>query len=160
MCQFRKVLLVEDEASLRELISATLTNQGYEIVAAETGSIAEAIFLEELPDFAIVDMMLPGSSGFQVLRLLNERSNGRVPVAMMSGNLATAHQELALMSGADVFLQKPFSLKDLIETTERLCPIEHRSGNAGSRTGQSLTAGISLCCNVVTASVDATTPYC
>src|SRR5436309_3971763 len=82
----RTVLLAEDEAILRETLAEVLTRHGYEVVAVGTGTEAIAAAADRLLDLAVIDMLLPGESGFQVTGVVKDLSAGRVPVIMMSGN--------------------------------------------------------------------------
>jgi DNA-binding response OmpR family regulator len=115
--------LVEDDESLRDAFALTLRRHGYRVVTAEDGKQAEQWLAADLPDLALVDMMIPGSSGFAVTHLIQERSDGHVPVIMMSGNTSPAHRDYAFASGADVFLPKPFALAALLDAAHRLCPL-------------------------------------
>jgi DNA-binding response OmpR family regulator len=129
--QFRTVLLVEDQADLRDLLTFALRRRGYRVVPVGDGHTAVRVLDDRLPDLAVVDMMLPGPSGFSVTELVKERSDGRVPVIMISGNTAAAHRDFALAAGADTFLPKPFALSALVQAAETLCPLP--PPGAGSR---------------------------
>jgi DNA-binding response OmpR family regulator len=118
----RTVLLAEDEALLRETLAALLAQHGYEVVAVGSGTEAVAAAADRMPDLAILDMMLPGESGFHVTRVVKDLSAGRVPVIMMSGNTSAAHRDYALASGVDSFLAKPFDPARLLELIDSLCP--------------------------------------
>ena len=119
----RTVLLVADEPDLREAASLALQRRGYRVHTAADAPAAEAALAGGLPDLLVAEMMLPGASGFQVVRLVAERSDGRVPVVMMSAAASPPHRDYAFAAGADVFLAKPFSLAELARTAEELCPM-------------------------------------
>jgi DNA-binding response OmpR family regulator len=123
MGESRTVLLVEDEIEFRDAIMFVLRRHGYAVSPAATVSEAEVRLASSLPDLLLVDMMLTGQSGFQILRLVKERSDGRVPAIMMSGYVSVAHQDYALAAGAELFLPKPFKLTQLLEATDSLCPL-------------------------------------
>lgn len=125
------ILLVEDEQPLREFLAFALERQGYHVIAVEDGVQADRWLAEQLPDLALVDMMMPGASGFLVTRLVKERSDERVPVVMMSGNTGEAHRHYAFASGADSFLQKPFTPTALLEAVHALCPLPCRAAPMG-----------------------------
>lgn len=138
----RRILLVEDDEGIREAVEYALRRQGYHVVAMEDGDQACNWLARELPDLAVVDMMMPGSSGFVVARTIKEKSGERVPVLMMSGNTTTAHRDYAYAAGADIFLRKPFLPEELIDAVVSLCPpvVESpsptpRSATSGSRVG-------------------------
>jgi DNA-binding response OmpR family regulator len=118
----RTVLLAEDEAELRDLLAATLRQHGYHVVAVDGGDAAIGRASEQTPDLVVVDMMLPGESGFRVAAVVKELSAGRVPVIMISGNTSAAHRDYAFAAGVDTFLPKPFDPDRLIEVADALCP--------------------------------------
>jgi DNA-binding response OmpR family regulator len=118
----RTILVVEDDPAVREAVSTALTRKGYTVVTADDGADAIRLVMDQPPDLAVVDMMLPGASGFQVALAVKDATDGRVPVVMVSANSSDAHQDYAFASGADRFLAKPFALGKLIETVLALCP--------------------------------------
>ena len=132
----RTVLLVEDEVDQLETMAFTLRRRGYEVVTAGDTGGAEEYLARHIPDLLVTEMMLPGRSGFQLLRLAAERWDRRVPAIMMSGNTAPAHRDYALAMGATEFLAKPFSLAELADAAETLCPLP----KAGRRPAGLLTA--------------------
>src|SRR5207244_11174699 len=97
-----------------------LQREGYEVLPATDAAEAELLLERGLPDLVVADMMLTGPSGFHVVRLVADRSEGRVPAIMISGNTSTAHRAYALASGAASFLPKPFALADLLGADHRL----------------------------------------
>jgi DNA-binding response OmpR family regulator len=121
----RTVLLVEDEPGPREAMAFALRRRGYEVVTVGDVAGAEDVLARGLPDLLVTDMMLPGRSGFQLLRLVAEGVDGRVPAIMVSTFAAAAHRDYALAAGADVFLAKPLSLAELACAAETLCPLSH-----------------------------------
>jgi DNA-binding response OmpR family regulator len=120
MAAYLTVLLVEDDPDLLDALAVILRRHGYRVVTAADGNVAADLIRQELPDVAVVDMLLPGRSGFQLTDLLRERSNGRVPVVMISGHASAAHRDFALATGVDRFLAKPFSLAKLVDTVQAL----------------------------------------
>lgn len=132
MVRSRTILLVEDEPDLCEAMAQTLHRQGYGVLACADGAEAEHLILHEMPDLVVVEMLLPGRSGFQVARLALERSDGRTPIIMTSWFASPAHRDYAHAAGAASFLRKPFALTDLADLAKQLCPLT-RPGT-GSRT--------------------------
>lgn len=118
----RTLLLVEDDPHLLNALEITLQRRGYHVESAGDGDAATALLTHKLPDIAVLDMMLPGQSGFQITQRLKEMSEGRVFVVMMSGNTSDAHRDYAHSAGVDRFLAKPFSIAKLIEAVEGVCP--------------------------------------
>lgn len=119
----RTVLLVEDEPELREAMAFGLRRRGYEVYTAADVPEADDFLARGLPDLLVADMLLPGPSGFRVVQTVRERSEGRVPVVMVSAASSPAHRDYALASGVTVFLPKPFALAELTRVAERLCPV-------------------------------------
>jgi two-component system, OmpR family, response regulator len=120
-CQ-RTVLVVEDDQSLLDALATTLRNHGYRVQGAKDGDAALALSGEQSPDIAIVDMLLPGKSGFYLTQQLKDSTEGRIIVVMISSNASTEHQDYALSTGVDRFLAKPFAAPKILEIVEELCP--------------------------------------
>lgn len=110
-----KVLVVEDEDSLRELITFNLTKAGFDVVEAENANDA-LIFIEEItPDIILLDIMMPGLKGTQFLQLLkNTPKYSSIPVIIISARSTENDIVEGLELGADDYITKPFSMKVLI----------------------------------------------
>ena len=109
------ILIVEDEPAIAELIDLTLKRNGNQTICA--GSVEEAILLIDhaLPDLALIDWMLPGASGIELIKRL--RSNKRtqsIPVIMLTAKADEADKLVGLDTGADDYVTKPFSPKELV----------------------------------------------
>lgn len=115
------VLVVEDHSELREAMESAFRQLGYTVVPAETGDAALRAVAAHDIDFAVIDMMIPGPSGFQVLRAVKEQS-GATKAVMISGHGAKAHRKYAAALGADGFLVKPFAFAELSRVAHELCP--------------------------------------
>jgi len=107
-----KMLVVDDDRDLRELIAFTLTQAGYLVVKAGDGPAALQTFEAESPDLVVLDINMPGASGFQVCESIRRRS--RVPVIMLTVRGEEEDLVRALELGADDYLTKPFSPKELV----------------------------------------------
>lgn len=128
------VLLATDEPELLDALGFALNHRGYHVVAAVTGDGALALADLQLPDIAVLDMLLPGPSGFQLATHLKERSDGVIPVVMISDHTAPAHRDYAFAAGADRFLEKWLAPTRLLEMVESLCPLPVESRRPGSGT--------------------------
>jgi two-component system phosphate regulon response regulator PhoB len=108
------ILVVEDEPAIQELVSFTCASGGFNVRRAESASAAEAAIRRELPDLVILDWMLPDRSGIELLRDLraDERTRG-VPVIMLTAKGAEADRIAGLDCGADDYVVKPFSPREL-----------------------------------------------
>jgi DNA-binding response OmpR family regulator len=107
-----KVLVADDDAELRELIAFTLGQAGYLVIKAGDGPGAVRLFAEESPDLVVLDINMPGLSGFQVCEAIRARS--RVPVMMLTVRGEEEDLVRALGLGADDYLTKPFSPRTLL----------------------------------------------
>lgn len=107
----KTILLVDDEPMIREAVSSYLERKGFRVLTAEAGGEALSLFERETVNFVILDLMLPDVSGEEVCIQLRKRS--RVPVLMLTAKTAEEDLLRGLHIGADDYLTKPFSLKEL-----------------------------------------------
>ena len=116
-----RILIVEDEPSIAELIAINLTHAGYEVERAMQTDIAQGILKDRLPSLIIMDWMLPGKSGVQFAKELraNERTRG-LPILMLTAKSEEADKVMGLDFGADDYVTKPFSPKELIARVKAL----------------------------------------
>ncbi len=113
----KKILVVDDEPTIRDVVAALLEDEGYAVVVAHTGLRALELLPLERPDLVIMDVMMPGLDGREVFRRMRENRNGHAPpVVMMS---AAVERDL-LDPNVAAFLPKPFDLTDLLDTIERV----------------------------------------
>ncbi|EGJ10597.1 MULTISPECIES: phosphate regulon transcriptional regulator PhoB [Rubrivivax] len=109
------VLVVEDESAIAELISINLRHAGYEVTVAATADQAQAAVDRVLPDLVLVDWMLPGQSGLQLARRWRAETRTReIPIIMLTARNEEADKIAGLDAGADDYLTKPFSPKELL----------------------------------------------
>jgi excisionase family DNA binding protein len=116
------VLLVDDDAQVRELVRVNLEFEGY--VVHEAGSADEGMSAIEQakPDLILLDVMMPHVDGWEMLRRIQEQYGaGAIPVVMFSGQVEAGAQ--AATSGAHAFVGKPFDLQQLIDQTKQLVPV-------------------------------------
>ena len=116
-----RILVVEDEPSIAELIAINLSHAGFEVEKAMQTDIAQGLMKERLPSLIILDWMLPGKSGVQFAKELraNEHTRG-LPILMLTAKSEEADKVLGLDSGADDYVTKPFSPKELIARVRAL----------------------------------------
>jgi two-component system, OmpR family, response regulator len=113
------LLVVEDEPSLRALLSDCLREPGYEVITAGEGREAVRLARRHAPDLIVLDVMLPDIDGFDVVRRL--RGGGdRTPVLFLTARDATADKVRGLTAGGDDYVTKPFSLEELIARVQAL----------------------------------------
>lgn len=108
----KKVLIVDDEKNICELIRLYVEKEGYKTAFAYDGEQAISVFNEEKPDIILLDVMMPKKDGWQVCREIRAKSN--VPVIMLTAKGETIDKVLGLEFGADDYIVKPFEPKELI----------------------------------------------
>jgi DNA-binding response OmpR family regulator len=113
-----KVLVVEDEPTLLETLEYNLTRQGYEVYTAADGPTALDIARRERPDAIVLDIMLPGLDGLEVCRILRREMN--VPILMLTARADEVDKVVGLEVGADDYLTKPFSMRELLARVKAL----------------------------------------
>ena len=129
----KKVLVLEDESSIRGFIVINLQRAGYEVIEAESGE--EALEkLQQNPDVrvALLDIMLPGIDGFEVCRRIRA-SNSRIGIIMLTARSQEMDKVTGLMTGADDYVTKPFSPAEL---TARVDALMRRSGGEEETAGE------------------------
>jgi phosphate regulon transcriptional regulator PhoB len=111
----KKILVVEDENDIRDLVRYHLEQEGFAVLAAEDGEVALSLARRERPALVILDLMLPGMSGMEVCRTLrsNEATAG-LPILMLTARATEADKVLGLEMGADDYVTKPFSPRELM----------------------------------------------
>lgn len=107
-----KILVVDDERNIVELVRLYMEKDGFETVCAYTGTEAISKFHEENPDLIVLDLMLPEMDGWQVCREI--RKTSQVPIIMLTAKSETFDKVLGLELGADDYMTKPFEAKELI----------------------------------------------
>jgi len=112
MKQNRCIMVVDDEQTILRLLDYTLKPAGYDVVLASDGSSALKLLKQHSPDLVILDIMMPGLNGFQVLRLMRQRSS--VPVMMLTARREAETVRDALNLGADDYVRKPFQTLELL----------------------------------------------
>jgi CheY-like chemotaxis protein len=112
-----RLLVVDDEPSIRNLLQASLSKEGYEVRVANDGFDALAQMRGALPDLILTDLKMPNMSGFELLSVVRRRFP-QVPTIAISGEFQPADEELGVL--ADAFLAKPHSPKELFATIAKL----------------------------------------
>jgi DNA-binding response OmpR family regulator len=107
----RQVLLVEDEPNIRDTLRFNLSREGYAVSEARTADEAIRSFRGAKPDIVLLDIMLPGMSGFEVCRIFRQEST--VPIIMLTAKDQELDKVLGLGVGADDYITKPFGLQEL-----------------------------------------------
>jgi two-component system phosphate regulon response regulator PhoB len=110
-----KLLIVEDETDLREVLKYNLTQSGHEVLAAEAGAEGLRLAREHHPDLVLLDLMLPDLPGTDVCRILKESPGTEaIPIMMLTARGEEVDRIVGFESGADDYLVKPFSVRELL----------------------------------------------
>jgi CheY-like chemotaxis protein len=111
-----RVLVAEDAQDVRNLIAAHLKRSGHQVLLAKDGGEAFELALEEQPDLAIVDIMMPGLNGYELTEKLRQVPQTRdLPIIVLTARAGGADKAHAYRVGADAFIQKPFGLQRLTD---------------------------------------------
>ncbi|HJZ78248.1 MAG TPA: response regulator transcription factor [Vicinamibacterales bacterium] len=108
----RRILIVEDDPALAEVVRDNLLVDGFDVTVARNGDEAIGFSRANTPDLILLDLMLPGSDGFKLCGLL--RANGRVPIIIVSARGQKADKLQGLHVGADDYVTKPFDMEELV----------------------------------------------
>jgi two-component system alkaline phosphatase synthesis response regulator PhoP len=130
----KKILIVEDDAAIKLGLHSALIDEGYEVHAASTGPNGFKIAEEHNPDLIILDVMLPGMSGYEICKKV--RDNGiKSPIIMLTAKTEENDKVLGLELGADDYVTKPFSIRELmarVKANLRRHETADKNGNSGA----------------------------
>jgi DNA-binding response OmpR family regulator len=115
------ILLVEDDVDVREMLEFTFRSNGFAVDVAVDGSQALAAIDKQRPCLVILDLIMPRMSGWQLLKELEQRNAGDVPVCVISA------LETKIPKGAVASFTKPFHVRELVEVAQRYCTHSHAS---------------------------------
>ena len=133
-----KILVVEDELTLNETLVYNLKKQGYEVESVMDGHDALAKARTSKPDLIVLDLMLPGIDGLEITRILRKES--KVPILILTAQGEEIDRVLGLELGADDYMPKPFSMRELIARVKALLRrIQLDNENVQTASGKSLT---------------------
>ncbi|GEP35872.1 DNA-binding response regulator [Nocardioides szechwanensis] len=132
-----RVLVVDDEVNIAELISMALRYEGWQVAAAHTGTKAVSTAKDFRPDAVVLDMMLPDFDGLEVLRRMRA-ADPSVPVLFLTARDAVEDRVAGLTAGGDDYVTKPFSLEEVVA---RLRALMRRAGAQQAQTSSVLTVG-------------------
>lgn len=127
----QRILIVEDEQDIADLIGFNLQRAGFEVLKAHDGLTGTDLALRERPDLIVLDLMLPGRDGYSLFRELKRDPRGAgIPVIMLTARAQTEDRIQGLEAGADDYLTKPFSPKELLLRVQAI--LKRSDGPPGS----------------------------
>ena len=130
-----KILIADDEPSLRLLVRATLSaNKSFELIEAFDGNEALSKAQKEFPDLILLDVMMPGLSGFEVCeRLKNDPKTKNIIIIMLTAKGQQSDRDWAISVGTDYFLTKPFSPIELFNLIEKILVKDNKETKAANQ---------------------------
>ena len=115
------VFIVEDDYDIAEVLRFNLEHKGYKVVWEENGENAFEKIINDIPDLLILDLALPGISGIDVCRYLkNNEKTKQLPIIILTAKIKKEDREAAVSAGADDYITKPFTLKDVLKRVDAL----------------------------------------
>ena len=108
----KKILVIEDEKSIVDILSYGLVKEGFQVISGDTGAIGLKKAMEEAPDLILLDWMLPDLNGPDVCKMLSEQCN--IPIIMLTAKANIEDKLYGLQVGADDYITKPFDLREVI----------------------------------------------
>lgn len=111
--KMKKILIIEDEPNIRELILYNLKTNGYDGIAAEDGIMGITMVHREKPNLILLDIMLPGKNGYEICKELREEGNN-TPIIMITAKTEELDKVMGLEYGADDYISKPFGIRELM----------------------------------------------
>jgi DNA-binding response OmpR family regulator len=114
-----RILIIEDEPDVQELVKTILTGNGFEVLTASSGEEGLSAAVHNKPDLILLDWVMPGLSGLEICRLLKGREETKkTPILMMSVLNRDVDKRYVFEAGADAFLVKPFSISQLLTAVD------------------------------------------
>lgn len=122
-----RVLVVEDDRSVREAVERALTFEGYDVMTARDGAEGLSLVMNEKPDVVVLDVMMPHVDGLEAARRIRARGD-RTPILMLTARETVSDRVAGLDAGADDYLVKPFALEELLARLRALLRRAHGGG--------------------------------
>ncbi len=132
-----KILIVEDDPHIRFGLSEVFQSEGYAVAACERGDVVEETMARELPDLLVLDIMLPGRNGYEICKGLRRRGV-RLPILMLTSKGQEIDKVVGLDCGADDYVTKPFSVRELVARVNALlrrCEMDRAAAGGGGTRG-------------------------
>jgi DNA-binding response OmpR family regulator len=135
----KTILVVDDKANMRKLVQEHLAEEGFRVVAAENGRNALFVARHEKPDLILLDLMMPEMGGYEFMRLYSRESD--TPIILLTAKVDESDRVLGLELGADDYVTKPFSMRELVA---RIRAVLRRMDKAAPAAQVLRSAGITL----------------
>ena len=120
----KRVIVVDDDKEIREIVTFVLKRNGFEVAVASNGQQLQQLLAEKLPDLIILDVMMPGQDGYQIFNTLrNEVQTQQIPVMIMTAHTENIYERISVDLGAAEHVTKPFHPLDLAEKVKTLLQV-------------------------------------
>lgn len=117
----KTVLIIDDAADVRKLLSFHLEKKGYNVIVEENGEQGLEKIKQELPDLVVIDLLLPGMSGEEICRYIrNNEELKKMPVIMITAQTSDVKKIIGMVIGADSYIVKPIDIKKVLNEVNRL----------------------------------------
>ncbi len=117
----KRILVVDDDKEVREILSFVLKHNGFEVALASNGSQIQHLLFQRIPDLILLDVMMPGEDGFRLCRYLRQNALTRhVPIMIMTAHSEDIYQHISKDVGASEHITKPFHPLELVEKVKAL----------------------------------------
>ena len=117
----KRILVVDDDKEVREILSFILKHNGFEVVLASNGSQIQHLLFQQVPDLILLDVMMPGEDGFRLCRYLRQNAlTHHVPIIIMTAHSEDIYQQISKDVGASEHITKPFHPLELVEKVKAL----------------------------------------
>ena len=117
----KKVLIIDDQEEIRDLVDASLHDTEFEVIKASNGRVGIEMAREDKPDIILLDIMMPDLDGFMTCQMLKQYSETKdIPVIFLTAKHTMKGRTIALMAGAHDYIMKPFSPDDLLRRLRRM----------------------------------------
>lgn len=123
-----RILVADDDEDILNLVALMLEREGYAVLRARDGAEAVDVALDAHPDLLVLDVMMPKQDGFAVIQALrDEATTEATPILLLTASVQEQHRERGLNAGADAFVRKPFSPRELLGEIRRLLDASRRA---------------------------------
>ena len=120
----KRVIVVDDDKEIREIVTFVLRRNGFEVAVASNGQQLQQLLAEKLPDLIILDVMMPGQDGYQIFNTLrNDAQTQQIPVMIMTAHTENIYERISVDLGAAEHVTKPFHPLDLAEKVKTLLQV-------------------------------------
>lgn len=137
----QKILIIEDESNIRELISYNLISNNYKVLEAEDGLLGLELAIREKPDLILLDLMLPGKHGLDICKELRDRGS-KIPIIILTAKNEDIDKVMGLEFGADDYMTKPFSVHELMARIKAVLRRSEQNGEVRYITKGALTINV------------------